>query len=232
VTLSTTVGAGLAKRWAAKRWAAHRGEPIEVAARTMVFVGGDGDPWAADPAMRALTDAERDRLFASVRDYLSQFVPIGGECPRSCSRGSGVVMSDLPPITIRCEDDEHAHRVATILETIGYPVVRDIETPADLSAEVGRAHKLTAREQDVLDGVVRGWSNERIAREIDVSRATVKWHMHNVFAKTNTGTREDLLRLVLTGPRVAARAERCSKLSTCVLANGHGGRCNWGRLDG
>jgi DNA-binding NarL/FixJ family response regulator len=108
-------------------------------------------------------------------------------------------MTDLPAITISCEDDEHAHRVATILEAIGYPVVRDHEEPADLSAAIGRRYKLTAREQDLLDGVVRGWTNEEIARELDVRRATVKWHMHNVFAKTSTGSREQLLRLVLTG---------------------------------
>ena len=44
-----------------------------------------------------------------------------------------------------------------------------------------------------LVGVCRG----QISRALDISRATVKWHMHNIFAKSNTGNRESLLRLAL-----------------------------------
>jgi len=109
---------------------------------------------------------------------------------------------DLPTIRLACEGDEHAHRAACILEAVGYTVVRDIaglDTIADRARAIGEKFKLTTREQDVFDGVIRGRSNEQIARELDISRATVKWHMHNVLSKTNTGTREQMLRLALLG---------------------------------
>jgi hypothetical protein len=34
------------------------------------------------------------------------------------------------------------------------------------------------------------------------------------------------------GTTAKAEPTRCRKLSTCVLDDDHGGRCNWGRLDG
>ena len=45
--------------------------------------------------------------------------------------------------------------------------------------------------------MLAGRNNDEISKDLEISRATVKWHMHNVFAKTNTGNRESLLRLAL-----------------------------------
>lgn len=47
-------------------------------------------------------------------------------------------------------------------------------------AELGR---LTAREREVLDLVVRGWSNTEIARALTVSLSTVKTHVTHVLEK-------------------------------------------------
>jgi hypothetical protein len=60
--------------------------------------------------------------------------------------------------------------------------------------------------------VLSGKTNEEIGRTLEISRATVKWHMHNIFAKTNTGNRESLLRLALQlgggrEPRIEPRLE-------------------------
>jgi DNA-binding CsgD family transcriptional regulator len=106
-------------------------------------------------------------------------------------------------VRIWMDGDEHANRVSAVLEALGYTVLRELDegdAPARLSWAINRLaqrHKLTLREQDILERVLAGRSNHEISRELEISRATVKWHMHNIFAKTNTAQREGLLRLAL-----------------------------------
>jgi DNA-binding CsgD family transcriptional regulator len=106
-------------------------------------------------------------------------------------------------VHIRVAHDDDATRISAVLEALGYSVLRQLDEgdgPQRLRWAVNRLarrHKLTSREQDILELVLEGRTNTQIGRALDISRATVKWHMHNVFAKTNTGTRESLLRLAL-----------------------------------
>jgi len=48
---------------------------------------------------------------------------------------------------------------------------------------------LSAREMDVLDGVVRGMSNKEIARYLSISHQTVKNHMTSILDKMNVADR-------------------------------------------
>ena len=106
-------------------------------------------------------------------------------------------------VHIRVTTDDDANRISAVLEALGYSVLRELEEgdgPSRLHWAVNRLsrfHKLTEREQDLLECVLSGKSNEDIGRSLEISRATVKWHMHNIFAKTTTGNRESLLRLAL-----------------------------------
>ncbi|MFO7564473.1 MAG: LuxR C-terminal-related transcriptional regulator [Enhygromyxa sp.] len=106
-------------------------------------------------------------------------------------------------VHIRVADDHDAGRISSVLEALGYKVVRELDEgdgPSRLSwavTRLGKRHRLTSREQDILERVLCGSSNQEIGRSLEISRATVKWHMHNVFAKTNTNNRESLLRLAL-----------------------------------
>lgn len=106
-------------------------------------------------------------------------------------------------VHIRVARDDDASRISAVLEALGYSVQRQLDEgdgPQRLRwavTRLARRHKLTSREQDILELVLEGRSNVQIGRELEISRATVKWHMHNVFAKTNTGNRESLLRLAL-----------------------------------
>lgn len=106
-------------------------------------------------------------------------------------------------VHIRVAHDDDATRISAVLEALGYSVLRQLDEgdgPQRLRwavTRLARRHKLTSREQDILELVLEGRTNTQIGRALDISRATVKWHMHNVFAKTNTGTRESLLRLAL-----------------------------------
>jgi DNA-binding CsgD family transcriptional regulator len=116
-----------------------------------------------------------------------------------------VTNTDIPTteVHIRVIRDDDASRISAVLEALGYSVLRQLDEgdgPQRLRwavTRLARRHKLTNREQDILELVLEGRSNEQIGRSLEISRATVKWHMHNVFAKTNSGNRESLLRLAL-----------------------------------
>jgi LuxR family maltose regulon positive regulatory protein len=65
---------------------------------------------------------------------------------------------------------------------------------------------LTGKETEVLAFLARNYSNKEIARALDVGPATVKWHLRNLFAKLNVGSRRHavqrarMLQLVVEDP--------------------------------
>jgi ATP/maltotriose-dependent transcriptional regulator MalT len=92
--------------------------------------------------------------------------------------------------TVRFEiaDDTEARRVA-ILEALGYETERATsgELPAPLTWQLNAfvvRYRLTPRERDIVGLFVDGKSNAEIGVALEISSATVKWHMHNVFAKS------------------------------------------------
>lgn len=52
---------------------------------------------------------------------------------------------------------------------------------------------LTARERDVLNLLAKALSMKGIARALDLSPGTVKWHLKNVYGKLGASSREDAL---------------------------------------
>lgn len=63
---------------------------------------------------------------------------------------------------------------------------------------IDRLSKLTAREKQVLEGVVAGKSNKALARELDISVKTVEVHRANVMAKMEADSLSDLIRKTLS----------------------------------
>lgn len=53
--------------------------------------------------------------------------------------------------------------------------------------------KLTKRESECLNLLLKGYSSKRIARELDISYRTVEIHCDNIRKKTSTNTRLELL---------------------------------------
>jgi DNA-binding NarL/FixJ family response regulator len=69
-------------------------------------------------------------------------------------------------------------------------VVAGESNPVDSGASAADTlAKLTSREQHVLAGVVQGLSNKEIARQANVSDATIKVHMRSIFDKLNVSNR-------------------------------------------
>ena len=108
-----------------------------------------------------------------------------------------------PEVVIQVDRDIDANHISAVLEALGYAVLRHLgegDAPQRLAWAIDRLvlrHGLTGRERDVLVGVLDGLDNDGLAKALKISRATVKWHLHNVFAKVGVGTREALLRLAL-----------------------------------
>jgi LuxR family transcriptional regulator, maltose regulon positive regulatory protein len=67
------------------------------------------------------------------------------------------------------------------------------EPPASAASSPNPADRhlglLTAKESEVLHLLQKGMSNKLIARNLDISAETVKWHLKNLFLKLSAGTR-------------------------------------------
>jgi two-component system nitrate/nitrite response regulator NarL len=94
-----------------------------------------------------------------------------------------------------------------------------LQCPAEISgglirALFGREHpstpwhvalSLTRRETEVLQMIGRGFSNKEIARDLELSVATIKCHVHNVLAKLGVGHRSHAMRKVRAEPWICTR---------------------------
>ncbi|MDM0044523.1 LuxR C-terminal-related transcriptional regulator [Variovorax dokdonensis] len=58
---------------------------------------------------------------------------------------------------------------------------------------VGRGMVLTPKEREVLELLARNLSNKEIGRALQVSETTVKWHVKNLLAKLDAGTRKEVV---------------------------------------
>jgi DNA-binding NarL/FixJ family response regulator len=76
---------------------------------------------------------------------------------------------------------------------MGKLVVRE----AGMKTTPKSADALTAREREVLAGVVRGHTNAHIARELRLSVKTVEWHRANLTRKLGTHGVADLVRYAI-----------------------------------
>jgi ATP/maltotriose-dependent transcriptional regulator MalT len=107
--------------------------------------------------------------------------------------------------TVRFEiaDDTEARRVGAILEALGYETERAIsgELLAPLTWQLdtfATRYKLTPRERDIVCLFVDGKSNAEIGVALEISSATVKWHMTNVLAKAKVeGGKLPLMRKIV-----------------------------------
>jgi DNA-binding NarL/FixJ family response regulator len=72
------------------------------------------------------------------------------------------------------------------------------------------APKLSRREQDVLALLGQGLSNRSIAERLFISPETLRWHLRNLYSKTELKSRNDLIEYATstaTGPTEPVRAK-------------------------
>jgi DNA-binding CsgD family transcriptional regulator len=87
--------------------------------------------------------------------------------------------------------------VIGLFDDCGVAVLVRSATGAPMSPERAReVYGLTAAETRVLPGILEGRTAEEIAQSLGRSRETVRSQMKSVYAKTNTGGKVDLIRLM------------------------------------
>jgi DNA-binding NarL/FixJ family response regulator len=76
--------------------------------------------------------------------------------------------------------------------------LRDLSEKAQKLLEAGHSVKasvkLTRREEQVLDGILRSLANKEIACELNLSERTVKFHVSSLLAKFKVRSRMELMR--------------------------------------
>lgn len=73
--------------------------------------------------------------------------------------------------------------LAHLLAACGAPAHPVADDAAAGAAALPEAHALSPREVQVLKLAERGLANRELAALLFVSEGTVKWHLHNIFAK-------------------------------------------------
>jgi DNA-binding NarL/FixJ family response regulator len=71
---------------------------------------------------------------------------------------------------------------------------------------------LSTRELEILDLVVTGLSNFKIAQQLDISKRTVDNHISNILNKTKTSNRVELVRWALQWGKVCINDVNCCLL--------------------
>ncbi|WP_320783981.1 response regulator transcription factor [Streptomyces sp. CRN 30] len=105
----------------------------------------------------------------------------------------------------------------------GRPDAEESAPPQRRSDVARRFDQLTARETDVVQLMLRGWSNDEIAAALELSRATVKSHVHSLMGKLDLNSRIDVITmayrtgLVRPGGSMAS-ARPCSAPTTGSVA--------------
>lgn len=65
--------------------------------------------------------------------------------------------------------------------------------PAPAQAAQPKLQELTDREQELYQLLLKGWDNKRMAAHLEISGATVNFHLKNIFIKMGVRSRAELL---------------------------------------
>ena len=96
----------------------------------------------------------------------------------------GFMLKDEPPDHLLAGIRTVAAGDALLAPTVTRRLIEEfIRRPSAASFDVSRLADLTAREREILELLARGQSNDEIAQQLYLSRATVKTHVGNVFMK-------------------------------------------------
>ena len=118
----------------------------------------------------------------------------GGRCAAVVAAWS---TDGVPVCTEACAGELHGQKAHGVVESGGTAWqlvctnVGDHHVITLLPAPPGalRTRALTRREQDVLVCLAKGWSNDRIGRQLGIRPSTVRTHVESILAKLNVPTR-------------------------------------------
>ncbi|MCU1336955.1 MAG: Two component transcriptional regulator, LuxR family [Bryobacterales bacterium] len=89
------------------------------------------------------------------------------------------------------------HRVMAGETWIDQRCIQGLVKAVEDESREARKNQLSERERDVLKGVFAGLSNKEITAELNISEASVKSALQQLFMKTGVRTRSQLVRVAL-----------------------------------
>jgi LuxR family transcriptional regulator, maltose regulon positive regulatory protein len=104
--------------------------------------------------------------------------------------GNTTLLADTHPLALRMAME--LHETTTGLRMAQGPApANEPSVPVAALPDSANSYRglLTAKESEVLRLLQKGMSNKLIARDLDISAETVKWHLKNLFMKLSAGTR-------------------------------------------
>ncbi len=97
------------------------------------------------------------------------------------SGADGYLLKDMEPEDLLAAIDRTLNGSTVIGEALSGLLARAIRDEASVSQR--ESASLTSREQEILRGLAQGLSNKLIARQLDITEATVKVHVKNLLKK-------------------------------------------------
>lgn len=88
-------------------------------------------------------------------------------------------------------DQESQAFIAEILDAAALGTAPDAPEAAAPVSVPNTSVRLSPREFEILELIARAFSNKSIARALNCSEVTVKWHLKNIFVKLGAVSRED-----------------------------------------
>ncbi len=122
-------------------------------------------------------------------ESLGSFIRTAGVPQVSMAAAGGFLFSSIPYAL---------YGIFVIVYFLRYFVPASVEVDQLFEAFLGK-YGITGREREIILKVIQGKSNADIAQELVVSIATVKTHLHNIYAKIGVDSRYDLLARARSG---------------------------------
>ena len=106
------------------------------------------------------------------------------------ARGWALMPSDASASELRAAVIASAQNLAVLPAHIAANLIAFEPEPGLARAEMDATpDELTARERDVLEWLALGYSNKRIAKQLEIAESTVKFHIAAIYAKFNVSSR-------------------------------------------
>ena len=86
------------------------------------------------------------------------------------------------------------------------------------AAKLSHEALLSARELEIVELVVTGLSNHKIAQQLEISKRTVDNHISNILKKTGTVNRVELVRWSLQWGKVCIDNVNCCLIPQVAIA--------------
>jgi len=105
-----------------------------------------------------------------------------------CDGATGYILKKTPPGKILDYIREANEGGAPMSPGIARQVLKLFSQPYQHKKEM---HALTAREQDVLTLLIRGFSYKMVASELQIGRETVRSHIKNIYEKLHVNSKSE-----------------------------------------